>query len=224
MKERDGHIAVKDFPGDLIRACERAGFYQHTPRITIWKDPLTEATRTKALGLAHKQLVKDSAICRTGLPDYIIGMRKPGDNPKPIPHPAGLTNYIGEPDPGADHTGEKRSHFRWRGDASPVWMDIRQSRTLNGERAKREARDSQDEAHICPLQLDVIERCLELWSTEGDLVLSPFAGIGSEGYCAIKAGRKFVGCELKPSYAKVAAKHLRMAEEEYKASKRELFA
>jgi len=221
-KQHDGFIGARDFPGDLIRSFQSAGFIYHA-RICIWKDPLLAAVRTHTIGLAHQQLVKDSAICRTGWPDYIVVMRKPGENPKPISHPDGLTHYTGEIDPGAEAQGEKRSHHRWRGYASPVWMDIRQTRTLNGELGKREARDEKDEAHVCPLQLDVIERCLELWSAEDDLVFSPFTGIGSEGYCSVRMGRRFVGCELKDSYVNVAVKNLRQAEAEAKEINRTLF-
>lgn len=193
MKQRDGFIGLKDFPGDIIRAFQREGFIYHS-RHTVWKDPLVEATRTKALGLAHKQLCKDSSMCRAGLPDYLVTMRAPGVNAEPIHHPAGLTRYVGSVDPGG--VNEKRSHFIWRAYASPVWMDIRQTNTLN----VRQARDDRDEKHICPLQLDTIERAVTLWSNEGDIVLSPFAGIGSEGYVALKLGRRFVGIELKDSY------------------------
>lgn len=207
MKERDGYIGLKDFPGEIIRVFQRHGFIYHS-RHTIWKDPLIEATRTKALGLAHKQLMKDSAMSRAGLPDYLIALRKPGDNPKPVAHPEGLTRFIGEDAP--ERVGNiTDSHRRWRRYASPVWMDIDQSNTLN----RTPARGEKDEKHICPLQLDVIERAVELWSCEGDTVLSPFMGIGSEGYVAVKNGRKFVGIELKPEYYRVAVKNLERARE-----------
>ncbi len=176
MKERDGYIGLKDFPGEIIRRFQSFGFIYHS-RHTIWKDPLVEATRTKALGLAHKQLMKDSSMSRAGLPDYMIAMRKAGDNPEPIAHRDGLTRFIGEEPP--ETAGNiTDSHRRWRRYASPVWMDINQSNTLNREPARGE----KDEKHICPLQLDVIERAVELWSNENDMVLSPFMGIGSEGY------------------------------------------
>lgn len=198
MKERDGYIGIKDFRGDIIRAFQKEGFIFHA-EATIWKDPLIEATRTKALGLMHKQLCKDSAMCRQGLPDYIVTVRRPGENKQPIAHPNGLEIFAGE--------GEINgvfSHGTWRKYASPVWMDIRQTYTLNRTSARAEA----DEKHICPLQIDSITRCLELWSTKDDIVLSPFAGIGSEGYVAVQMDRKFIGFELKESYYKEAVKNL----------------
>jgi DNA modification methylase len=227
MKSRDGYIGLKDFPGDLLRAFQDAGFIYHS-RVAIWKDPLIEAVRTKALGLMHKQIVKDSAMCRQGLPDYLITVRKPGDNPEPIANPDGFTDFIGEnepdapkterPEPDKDAAERKRayvgdpvySHQVWRKYASAVWMDIRQSNTLQF----RSAREDKDERHICPLQLDVIARGIELWSNPGDVVLSPFMGIGSEGYQAIKMGRRFVGIELKESYYKTAIANLSMALDE----------
>lgn len=228
MKSRDGYIGIKDFPAQLRQAFEDVGFIYHS-KVTIWKDPLVEATRTKALGLMHKQIVKDSAMCRQGLPDYLLTMRKPGDNPEPIAHPEGLTRFFGENEPEApkkdpefryNYDERKKisitnddpvySHHVWRRYASPVWMDIRQSNTLQ----YRSARDEKDEKHICPLQLDVIARGVELWSNPGDIVFSPFAGIGSEGYQAIKMGRRFVGVELKESYFKVACNNLAMAVDE----------
>jgi len=202
MKERDRYIGLKDFPGDLIRMFQEYGFVYHS-RVAIWKDPLIEATRTKALGLMHKQIEKDSAMCRQGLPDYLITMRKPGDNPEPIEHEEGFTSYAGldEPKHGT------YSHQVWRRYASPVWMDINQSNTLQ----KESARENDDERHICPLQLDVIERALQLWTNPGDIVLSPFMGIGSEGYKTLETGRRFVGIELKESYYNVAVNNLKSA-------------
>lgn len=196
MKERDGFIGLHDFPGYLIKMFQEIGFLYHS-RVTIWKDPLIEATRTKAIGLMHKQVVKDSAMCRQGLPDYLVTFRKSGDNPEPISHPQGFDEYIGE---GKIPTGKKSvySHHVWRRYASPVWMDINQSNTLQ----YRSAREEKDEKHICPLQLDVIKRAIELWSNKGDVVLSPFGGIGSEPVCAIEMGRKAIAIELKESYYK----------------------
>ena len=214
MKERDGYIGLKDFPGDLIRCFESVGMIYHG-RQTIWKCPLTEAVRTKAIGLAHKSIVKDSSICRPGLADYLVIVRSPGLNPFPIEHPEGLTEYHGANDPGG--SGVKRSHNIWRAYASPVWMDIRQTNTLN----KIEARDEKDEKHICPLQLDVIERCICLWSNPGDIILTPFGGIGSESYVAIKRKRKTVLVELKPSYFAIAVKNIRKAESEIGSSKQD---
>ena len=213
MKERDGYIGLKDFPGDLLRVFQAGGFIYHS-KVVIWKDPLVEATRTKAIGLLHKQIQKDSALCRQGLPDYLITLRKPGDNPEPIAHPEGFTSFIGDdepeapkikrpvPDPEAysKHKAYNKdpvySHQVWRRYASPVWMDIKQGNTLN----RKPARDERDERHICPLQLDVIERAIHLWTNPNDIVLSPFAGIGSEIYAAIKMGRRGLGIELKESY------------------------
>ncbi|MBU1743224.1 MAG: site-specific DNA-methyltransferase, partial [Proteobacteria bacterium] len=200
-KERDGYIGIRDFPGDLIRAFESAGWIYHSPRVTIWKDPLIAATRTKALGLLHKQLCKDSTMSRTGIPDYMLAFRTPGENKVPVSHEHGLTRYCGSDDPGGD--GIKRSHNIWRAYASPVWMDIRQTHTLDA----RKARDTDDEKHLCPLQLDVIERACVLWSNPGEVVLTPFMGVGSEVYGAIINKRKAIGIELKPSYYRQAVKN-----------------
>lgn len=205
MKERDGYIGLKDFRGDLIRAFQNCGFIFHSEAV-IWKDPLIEATRTKALGLMHKQLCKDSSKSRQGIPDYLVTMRAPGENLEPIIHREGVDHWAGSDPP----TTGNLSHEAWRRYASPVWMDIRQSNTLN----KNEARDADDERHICPLQLDVIERGVWMWSNPGDIVLSPFAGIGSELYTAIKMGRKAVGFELKDSYYPIAVRHCYQAIEE----------
>jgi len=198
-KERDGYIGIRDFRGDLIRAFQDVGFIYHS-EVTIWKDPVTAMQRTKALGLLNKQKNKDSAMSRQGIPDYLVTMRKPGDNPMPV-----------------SHTNKDFPISVWQRYASPVWMDINPSRTLQ----YRNARDNEDERHICPLQLDVIERAVKLWSAPGDVVLSPFAGIGSEGYVAVRNGRKFIGIELKPSYYRIACKNL--AEAVREASQRTLF-
>ena len=198
MKERDGYIGIKDFRGDLIRLFQSEGFIFHS-EVLVWKDPLIEAVRTKALGLMHKQLCKDSSMCRQGLPDYVITMRKPGVNPDLITHENGLTTYVGE----GELPDGNPSHNTWRKYASPVWMDIRQTHTLN----YRAARHENDERHICPLQLDTIERCLTLWSKPKDIVLSPFAGIGSEIYKSIEMGRYGIGIELKESYYKCAVEN-----------------
>lgn len=190
MKERDGVIGLRDFRGDMIRWFQAAGFIYHS-EVTIWKDPVIEMQRTKSLGLLHKQIKKDSCRSRMGNPDYVVTMRKDGENFEPV-----------------SHTNETFPVDQWQKWASPVWMDIDQGNTLS----YMQARDSNDERHICPLQLDVIERCIELWSNPGDIVLSPFAGIGSEGYVAVTRGRRFIGVELKPSYYEVAVKNLRAAE------------
>jgi hypothetical protein len=209
MKERDGYIGLKDFPGYLRQVMEKHGWIFYSRHI-IWKDPLLEAVRTKALGLAHKQLVKDSSRCRAGLPDMLMTFVKPGDNPYPIEHGRGFEEYTGElaeprypknNDPGKN----KYSHTVWQRYASPVWMDINQSQTLNAALA----REKNDERHICPLQLQVIERCLELWSAKGETIASWFAGIGSEGYVAVQKGRKAVLVELKESYYNLLVKHMR---------------
>ena len=191
-KVRDGHIGLYDFRGDLIRSMERAGFIFHS-EVVIWKDPVTAMQRTKALGLLHKQIRKDSSMSRQGIPDYVVTMRKPGENAEPIAHP-----------------NNELPVELWQKWASPVWMDINPSDTLS----YREAREHDDERHICPLQLGVIQRCLGLWSNRGDRVLSPFAGIGSEGYESLRWGRRFVGIELKPSYYDQAVKNLNLAVEE----------
>lgn len=203
-KSRDGVIGVRDFRGDLIRQFEAAGFVFHS-EVCIWKDPVTAMQRTKAIGLLHKQLVKDSALSRQGIPDYLVTMRKRGDNPEPV---AGkLDTFAGEDAP--PRGDETRTSINiWQRYASPVWMDINPSDTLQF----RHARDHDDERHICPLQLDVIRRGIQLWTNPGDLVLSPFMGIGSEGYIALEMGRSFVGFELKPSYYEVAVKNLGAAE------------
>lgn len=203
MKERDGYIGIKHLRGQLIDAFIHAGFIFHSEHV-IWKDPLVEATRSKSLGLMHKQLVKDSTRSRAGLPDYLIAMRKPGENPQPVAHENGLSDFIGDNAP----VGGVQSHEIWRRYASPVWMDINQSNTLQ----KDSAREAKDERHICPLQLDVIERAIVLWSNPADTVLSPFAGIGSEGFQALKMGRRFIGIELKESYFRQAAVNLESAE------------
>lgn len=205
MKERDGYIGLKDFPGDIIRAFQKAGFIYHSRHI-IWKDPLVEAVRTKALGLSHKQICKDSTMCRAGLPDYLVTFRKPGENIMPVSHAEGFKRYIGTDEPKEE--GIKFSHNIWRRYASPVWMDVNQTNTLN----RQPAREENDEKHICPLQLDVIARGIELWSRPGDVVLSPFAGIGSEGYQAVKMSRKSVGIELKKTYFDVACQNMITAE------------
>ena len=217
LHKRDGHeIGLEDFPGDIVGCFKARGFVYHS-RHCIWKDPLVSATRTKAIGLAHKQIVKDSALCRPGIPDYVLAFRKKGENPRPVPHPDGLTEYHGSRPvpPGLsgylserDQSKNKRSHWIWQQYASPVWFDIRQTNVL----PYRSARDRDDEKHVCPLQLDVIERCVELWSTKDDVVLTPFMGVGSEVYVAVKNGRRAVGVELKHSYFKQAVRNLETLE------------
>lgn len=197
-KERDGFIGIKDFRGDLIREFQSAGFIYHA-EICIWKNPVTAMQRTKALGLLHKQLKKDSCMSRTGIPDYIVIMRKPGDNPEPVTH----TN---ETFPVSDW--QEYASPIWQYDFSPCWWDINQSDTLN----VRMARESKDERHICPLQLPVIERLLKMYTNEGDTVFTPFLGIGSEVYQAVLMKRKGIGIELKTSYFNCAVENCKAAE------------
>jgi len=209
---KDGEMGMKDFRGDIIRAFQKHDFIYYS-EICIWKDPLLQATRTKMLALAHKQISKDSSRCAMAYPDYIVTVRKKGDNPKLISHGRGFERYIGERKEPKERKNDiakinKYSHHVWQRYASPVWFDIRQTNTLNIQ----QAREKDDERHIAPLQLDVIERCLELWSRKDDVVLSPFMGIGSEGYVAVQNKRKFIGIELKGAYYKVAIKNLKLAE------------
>lgn len=178
MKQRDGVIGLKDFPALLLKIFQDCGFIYHS-KITIWKNPVTEMQRTKALGLLHKQIKKDSSMSRQGIPDYIVTVRKPGENPEHI-----------------THTDESFPVGVWQNYASPVWMDIRQSDTLQ----RKSARAEKDERHICPLQLEVIQRCIELWTNPNDIVFDPFGGIGSTPYVALLMGRRAIASELKDSY------------------------
>jgi DNA modification methylase len=204
-KERDGFIGIRDFSGDIIRLFRSHGFI-YASRVTIWKDPVVAMQRTKALGLLHKQLVKDSCLSRQGIPDYVITFRKDGENKEPVS--GELDHFCGDKST-FKHEG-KLSIDIWQRYASPVWMDINPSNTLQ----YRSAREHHDDRHICPLQLDVIHRCLQLWSNPNDIVFSPFMGIGSEGFESIKLGRKFIGIELKESYYKQAENNLKNAEKE----------
>ena len=189
-KERDGVIGLTDFRGQLIREFESRGLIFHS-EVTIWKDPVTAMHRTKAIGLLWKQLRKDSCMSRQGIADYLVTMRKPGFNDEPV-----------------EHTKDEFPVEVWQRWASPVWMDIDPGDTLQ----YMLARGKDDERHICPLQLGVIERGIGLWSNPGDVVLSPFAGIGSEGYQALKMLRRFIGIELKLEYHEWAVKNCRSAE------------
>ena len=189
-KWKDGAVGIKDFSGDIIRIHEDAGWIMHSRR-TIWKCPVVEMTRTKHVGLLYKQLQKDSSKSRGGMPDYLLTFIKPGDNAEPIVH-----------------TPENFPLDQWQEWASPVWMTVNQTRVLNVQAA----RSPNDERHLCPLQLDVIDRALVMWSNKGDVVLSPFMGIGSEGYCSLKARRKFIGTELKPQYFEQAVRNLKDCE------------
>jgi DNA modification methylase len=192
-KERDGYIGLKDFRGDLIRLFQSVGFIYHA-ETCIWKNPVTAMQRTKALGLLHKQIKKDSCLSRMGIPDYVVFMRKPGDNPERVTH----TNESFPVDLWQDYASPI-----WDELNSPVWWDINQSNTLN-----RMFSDEESERHICPLQLDVIERCLKLYSNEGDTVFTPFMGVGSEVYQSVLLDRKAIGIELKREYFQQAKKNL----------------
>lgn len=183
-KVRDGVIGLKDFRGDLIRAFQARGFVYHS-EVCIWKDPVTAMQRTKALGLLHKTVRTNGSMSRQGIPDYLVTMRAPGDPVDKVTH----TDYPVE---------------KWQRVASPVWMDIDPQDTLQ----YRSAREHDDERHICPLQLEVIRRGVELWTNPADIVLSPFAGIGSEGYVSVQMGRRFIGVELKESYYRQAVANL----------------
>lgn len=199
MKERDGYIGLKDFRGDIIRLFQSKGFIFHSEHC-IWKDPLIEATRTKALGLMHKQLCKDSSMSRAGIPDYLLAFRKPGENPDRVENPKGLEIFYGENEP--EHGN--LSHERWRRYASPVWMDIRMNNTLQ----YMSARENEDERHICPLSLDISKRAIQLWSNEKEKVFTPFMGIGSEVYSAVELNRYGIGVELKETYFNQALKNI----------------
>lgn len=216
-KTRDGYIGLRDFPGDLLRAYQREGFIYHS-RVCIWKCPVVAVQRTKALGLLHKQLCKDSSMSRQGIPDSLIVMRKPGARVPPVSHDHENGDVFGARFP-MTHPKGKASVEQWQMWASPVWavtgrelpdgflaceQDIDYGETLNA----RAARDHRDEAHVAPLQLEIIRRCVRLWSAEDDVVWSPFAGVGSEGWVALELGRRFVGAELKPSYYRQAVKNL----------------
>lgn len=195
QKGKDGFIGLRDFSGDLIKMHQDAGFIYHA-RTTIWKNPVTEMQRTKALGLLHKTIKKDSSMSRVGIPDYVLFFRNEGENETPITHQdtdPTMPDYL--------------PVDLWQKYASPVWMDVDYSRTLQ----YRSARDNNDEKHITPLQLDTIERILHLYSNEGETVFSPFGGIGSEGFQAIKMGRKSISIELKESYFSVNEKNHRDA-------------
>ena len=224
-KIRHGHIGMRDFRGETVRAFEDAGWIFHS-EVCIWKDPVVAQQRTKSIRLLHKQIVKDSAISGQGLADYMLMFRKPGENPEAIS--GQFDQWVGDDSLDVSreayerHAAQTRAEGRkpwpydqwvsilvWQRYASPVWMDIDQTRTLQ----YRGGRDEKDEQHISPLQLDVIERCIDLWSNPGDVVLTPFLGIGSEVYAAVEMGRKGIGIELKPSYFRQAVKNLKALED-----------
>lgn len=217
---RDGFIGMRDFPGDNIRVCQDVGFIYHS-RVCIRKDPVAAMQRTKALGLLHKQVVKDSAMSRMGIADSIITMRKPGDNDEPV---EGIfEDFYSDEATDAELTAEARATWErggkrslaehksiliWQRYAEAVWSDINQSDTLSF----RLAREEHDERHISPLQITPVQRCVDLWTNPGDVVLSPFVGIGTAGYVSVGMGRRFVGAELKPSYYRQAVDNLSAAE------------
>ncbi len=217
-KVRDGYIGIRDFRGEIIREYQKEGFIFHS-EVCIWKDPVVAMQRTKALGLLHKQVKKDSTMSRQGIPDYLVVMRKPGINENPVS--GVIDHYVGDNQPPGFKSikyDDNRTAWvvesddatpidTWQRYASPVWMDINQTNTLQ----YRTARDNDDERHICPLQLDVIERSIQLWSNPGDVVWSPFMGIASEGYVSIQMGRKFIGVELKASYFNLAKRNMESA-------------
>lgn len=192
-KSMHGAVGLYDFPADIREVHEAEGWTYHS-RVTIWKDPVVEMTRTKALGLLYKQLCTDATRSRQGMPDYLLVFRKtPADESE------------------ADKVGQDRTLFpvtQWQQWASPVWMDIQQTNVLN----VKVAREDKDERHLCPLQLDLIERAVRLWTNPNDVVFSPFMGIGSEGWSALKSGRRFIGTELKPAYFKQAVRNLKEME------------
>jgi hypothetical protein len=218
-KIRHGNIGMRDFRGEVVRAYEDAGWIFHS-EVCIWKDPVVAQQRTKSIRLLHAQILKDSTISGQGLADYVLSFRKPGENAEPVSGP--FQQFIGT---GTDISREAydrecaafasdgreawpfdkwKSILVWQRYASPVWMDINPTRTLQ----YRGGRDEKDEVHISPLQLDVIERCIDLWSLPGESVLTPFLGIGSEVYCAVEMGRKGIGFELKPSYFAQAKRNI----------------
>lgn len=228
-KGKHGAVGLQDFSGDLIRAHSAAGMIYHG-RATIWKDPVVEMQRTKAIGLLYKQIRKDSAFNRVGMPDYMLFFRKDGENDRPVSHGSpesdeakrvarewfddlrrqGLCTETPDDELLAELTAEAEFDvMHWQRLASPVWMDIQQGNVL---RNFRKAKGANDEKHVCPLQLDVIRKCLRLYSRPGDVVMDPFNGIGSTGYEAVRARRRYIGFELKPEYAAQANRNLQEAE------------
>lgn len=219
LKQREGFVGIRDFRGDVVRAYQEAGWIFHS-EVCIWKDPVVQQQRTKSVRLLHKQLCKDSSMSGQGLADYVVTFRKPGANEIAIS--GGLDRYAGDAVDVSREAYDRQaaemvakgetpwpyktwvSIITWQRYASPVWTDIRQTRTLQ----YRSARDERDDAHISPLQLDVIERCIELWSNPWETVLTPFMGIGSEVYCALAANRRGVGFELKASYWRQAVRNV----------------
>lgn len=217
-RSNSGGDSYIDFPGDIIRLHERFG-WKYVARYSVWKEPLGVRNRTMKKDLAHKTVVDDSSRCSVAAADYLVVFRCKGENPVPIEHPTGLTEYAGERRPPVEilkyrgWTGNqienRYSHWVWRQYASAFWDDVRLNRVL----PFKEARDEDDEKHVHPLQLDVIERCVTLWSNPGEVVLTPFMGVGSEVYVPVLMGRMGVGIELKPSYYRQAVQNVRTAAE-----------
>lgn len=215
-RSNSGTDTLIDFPGDIIRLHEREG-WRYTGRRMIWKEPLAVRLRTMQKNLAHASLVADSIDCGVASGDFLLTFRRAGENPIPVKHPVGLLEYAGERMPPADvlqyrgwsgkQTENRFSHWIWRQYADCMWDDVRMQRTL----PYREARDSEDEKHVHPLQLDVIDRCTVLFSNVGEKVFTPFMGVGSEVYSPVILGRLGIGAELKPSYYRQAVKNVQMA-------------
>lgn len=224
-----GCDSLLDFPGDIIRLHKRLGF-DYAARYHVWKEPLTVRNRTMTKALAHKGIVEDSSRCTVASADYLLLFRKRGKNPVPITHPNGLLEYAGEREMPSDvlrykgwkgnQIENRYSHWIWRQYASAFWDDVRLDRVL----PFREARDEEDEKHVHPLQLDVIDRCLVLWSNPGERVLTPFMGVGSEVFSAVSSGRFGIGCELKPSYFRQAVKNVASASDKAATEQLGLFA
>ncbi len=226
-----GNDALIDFPGDIIRLHEREGF-RYVARYSVWKEPLAVRNRTLQKSLAHKTIVDDSSKCSVANADYLLVFRRRGENTIPISHPVGLLEYAGERKPPSDvlqyrgwsgkQTENRFSHWIWRQYASAFWDDVRMNRVLPYEAA----RDPDDEKHVHPLQLDVIDRALTLWTNPGETVLTPFMGVGSEVYASVRLGRRGIGAELKPSYFRQAVKNVSHAETEALEEKKsdDLFA
>lgn len=213
----------RDLPGDIIRLHQANGFF-YEGRISVWKEPFRVAMRTRLQHLTHRNIVKDSIVCFPAGADFILLFKRHGKNAEPIKHPMGLDHYAGDTPIPSDllrHAGEKRqeknklSQWIWRQYASSLWNDVRIDRVL----PYREARDPEDEKHVCPLHLDVIERCLTLWSNEGDVLLTPFMGVGSEVFGAVSMGRRGLGVELKPSYFRQSKRNIASAVEANKNGK-----
>jgi hypothetical protein len=212
-----------DFPGDIVRLHERLGF-RYCARYHVWKEPLGVRNRTMAKGLAHRTLVEDSTLCDVASADYLLMFRKPGENPAPVAHPSGLTSYAGARQVPHEllkyrgwkgpQTQNRYSHWVWRQYASAFWDDVRIDRVL----PYKESREPDDERHMHPLQLDVVERCIVLWTSPGETVLTPFMGVGSEVYGAVVNGRRGVGVELKLSYYRQALLNLRVVPESAQSS------